>query len=344
MKAIVIIKIEYYNISIEIKLKKRGIIMETKIKDKWLERIKLNAEEKTYQKYLTNISKIYKDFQKKIRPINELEMLKLMNHEIVYDYVMYELREKYMLATVNSYLATLQVFFDYIVVWHRKDIPYNPCEGLKQFKIDFSDRKKKVIPTKEEINKMISSCDIRKKGDRDFDFISSRDKVLISILAMNGSRIEEILQADMSMLEKIRDGYVINVNEKMTKNDISKRILIVGKSVGYFRDYLFERANQVKKINSNEEKIFISARGKKVETVDVNRMLKKVTEKANVRKFSSQSFRNFATASHIKNGTNETLIDLAIGWRTGMKEQYGTRSDLLKNYDMPIANIIQNFI
>lgn len=313
--------------------------METKLKDRWLEQIKDRREEKTYIKYKTNINIIYKYFMEKINVVDEIEMLKKIDNDFIEDYIK-ELRGEYMLATVNSYISTLQVFFDYITI-NKKILSSNPVDGVNQFRITEVNKKKKTIPTKEDIRKMLLACNIREKGARDFEFLSSRDRALISLLAVNGNRIEEILQANISMIEKIDGGYA--VQQDHTKGKVSKRILIVGESAGYFRDYLNNRLEMNNKIKCDDN-IFVSARGKKMATSDVNRRLNTITKKANVEKFSSHSFRNYVTSAHIKNGTNETLINIHLGWDGGMKERYGTRSNLLKNYDIVIGGIIKKFI
>lgn len=317
--------------------------METKIKDKWLERVKETKRKNTYDQYVSTINKAYSYFEKKLNPIDEMDMLKKIDIFLIEEYVNI-LKENNMLATVNMYLATIRVFFKYVVVRNREYIPYNPCEGLEQFEVLESDKKEKIVPNITEIRKLLLSCDVRKKNDKDFEFLSIRNKSLIAILSMNGNRIKELLEANMSDIERIEQGYAVKVRVGNTKNKINKRILIVGSSANYFRDYLFERANHVKRKESEEQKIFISARCKGIETNHVNRMLRLACEKSDIRRITSCCFRNYASSTHVEMETNKTLANISVGWRSGMYEQYSTKGDLLSRYDTQISNIIQNFI
>lgn len=297
-------------------------------------------EENTYKNYKSAINNLYQDFQEKLGTKTEIDMIKKIDNDFLEDYFR-ELKKIYRVATVNQRIAVLHDYFKYVVNAKRV-IVVNPIQGIEQYAIKQEDKKEKYIPTKDDIRRLLTACDIRAKGERDFEYMSARDKFIISFLATNGARISELLDARMDMLEKNDIGYAINLDSSQVKNDIQKRLLITGQTLDYFNDYLTERSAQIQGREDADLNIVLSARGRACTCGNINDMLKKKCFKAGITMFSSHSFRHFVTTSLVDMQVSENITNISLGWKmAGMTSVYGNH---LERYDDTRVDLMKKII
>lgn len=301
------------------------------VKDRYIRYLKGREKaENTIKSYTTDINLLY-GFMREYKQIdNEYELLKSITNDDIEDY-MYDMQERYALSSINQHLASWKNFFDYVMK-NKHIIDYNPVDGIESFgeKIVYTTAKKKDILTLDEIKEVIKCSYIRKKGERYADFTLSRNRFIFATLCTTGLRVEELLQAEKSWLEKIEEGYMLNIPASIVKNKIDKRVPITNKVLHYFKEYELDKRSYSDAVESNL--IVCSPNGKKISTSNCNTIIKKLIEKANIDKhISPHCCRHTCTTILVKRHVSEILIDKILGWKTNsMRNRY---SDHVTEYD-----------
>ena len=174
-----------------------------------------------------------------------------------------------------------------------------------------NDKTIKDILTKEEVIKLIESFDIKLAGERNFEYISKRNKAIISILASTGIRIENLLNITVDRLIKIEEGYKIEYTKAETKGKVDTTIYIVGRNAELLEDYL-----KVRKDKSGLNLLFNSVNGKKISRSDILTIIDKRVKYLGIQKhIVSHSFRAFCANMLLSNGIESILIKKMLGWR-----------------------------
>lgn len=175
----------------------------------------------------------------------------------------------YALSTLNRKITALKLFFNYTTV-NKKITKENPMDGVKLIKPS----KKKVSPwrlkkgkdilTHDEFIKVIKYSYISKPWERSFDFRSARDRFLLAFEVTTGVRIEEALNITFDMIDKVENGYMVNINK--TKTNQCKRVPIANKCLKYFEEYMEIRKNFNK---ANNNYLIVSHLGNKMSKTNV---------------------------------------------------------------------------
>ena len=174
-----------------------------------------------------------------------------------------------------------------------------------------NDKTIKDILTKEEVIKLIESFDIKLTGERNFEYISKRNKAIIAVLASTGIRIENLLSVTMDRLIKIEEGYKIEYTKAETKGKVDTTIYIVGKNKELLEDYL-----KVRKDKAGLNLLFNSVNGKKISRSDMLGIIDKRVKYIGVNKhIVSHSFRAFCANMLLSEGVDNLLIKKYMGWR-----------------------------
>lgn len=285
--------------------------------ERFLDMKKLSTEEKTIKAYTTDLRCFYEFMKDITKEEDEIKMLKKINGLMVQDFIdklVYELR--YSITTINRYISTIKMFDEYLCITARV-IDYRFAEGLKAIKENRNSpvkpREEKEALTIDDYNSLIKASYIRKKGDREFEFNSSRFRFMLSLAISTGLRIEQLLGIRESNLINKKNYLVLVLEAETNKTDKPIRVPICGKAFEFYKEY-FTELNKLNK--KDEDYLFISNRGKKIDTKAANVCLKKVAEIAEIGKNLSfhccrGSFKTIAT----KKGMNRDLIDLCGGWK-----------------------------
>lgn len=298
-------------------------IIETPIKVKFLLHYKkFDINSNTYRVYELNIRRIYEYFSKKKNIYDELLLIQSITVEDMENYFI-ELKEsnRYKKNTINTIISVLSEYFSYCCS-KRHCIEFSAMDIIEKFKRKEIrlDKTIKEVPTPSQLEKLINATKIRKKGDRNFYFKSTRDRFLISLLASSGLRIEEALGIKLSDIEKIKVNnkyaYMINIDGSRVKNDINKRVPICGKVIDYYKEYLRERMKLKDVVKC--ELLFISNNRKKINTTDCNWNIKKIVDKAELDlNLSNHCFRHYCAVELTNAGVSKETIYSILGWKSG---------------------------
>ena len=300
--------------------------------EKYLKREKSNN---TITTFINNLNLLYGYFSEKTGVANDSELfLKTINGDMIADYFD-ELRsdKKYSIATINLKIATLQNFYKYLIEIRQEDIK-NPMKEVKQQYVEAPSR---IVLRKDEVKKLIASTYKREKGDRQFDFLSTRNRFLISLLTVGGFRISEVLNTTMEDLEKLNvngiPAVAININKNRVKNKLDKRVIISGEVLGYYYDYISEREKIMEKKNIETDLLIFSDNGLKLTNTGVNKMIRKYKKISGVlvdEKFTAHNFRH-TCATIMSNNRNNSIatVKRVLGWTIkGMEGIYCHTEDI----------------
>ena len=250
----------------------------------------------TFEKYLQT-----KDIELNDTTINNITV------QDAFNYRKYLLDKGYKKSTVNTKIANTKSYFGFLA--KHEIISKNPFTGFEALNED--DRTIKDILSKEEVIKLIESFGIKLQGERNFEYISKRNKAIIAVLASTGVRIENLLNVTMDRLIKIEEGYKIEYTKEETKGKVNTTIYIVGKNKELLEDYL-----KIRKDKSGLNLLFNSAGGnKKISRSDMITIINKRVKYLGIQKhITSHSFRAYTANALLSNGVDPILIRKMLGW------------------------------
>ena len=251
---------------------------------------------KTFEKYLQT-----KDIELNDVAINYITV------QDVFNYRKYLLDKGYKRSSVNTKIANTKSYFGFLT--KHQIISKNPFAGFEA--MEENDKTIKDILTKEEVIKLIESFDIKLAGERNFEYISKRNKAIIAVLASTGIRIENLLNITVDRLIKIEEGYKIEYTKAETKGKVDTTIYIVGRNKELLEEYL-----KVRKDKAGLNLLFNSVNGKKISRSDMITIINKRVEYLGIQKhIVSHSFRAFCANMLLSNGIESILIKKMLGWR-----------------------------
>ena len=249
----------------------------------------------TFEKYLQT-----KDIELNDATINNIAV------QDAFNYRKYLLDKGYKKSTVNTKIANTKSYFGFLA--KHEIISKNPFTGFEA--MEENDKTIKDILTKEEVIKLIESFDIKLAGERNFEYISKRNKAIIAVLASTGIRIENLLSVTMDRLIKIEEGYKIEYTKAETKGKVDTTIYIVGRNKELLEDYL-----KVRKDKAGLNLLFNSVNGKKISRSDMITIINKRVEYLGIQKhIVSHSFRAYTANALLSNGVDPILIRKMLGW------------------------------
>ena len=257
----------------------------------------INTSVKTFSEYLQT-----KDIEVNDTTINNITV------QDAFNYRKYLLYKGYKKSTVNTKIANIKSYFGFLT--KHQIISKNPFTGFEA--MEENDKTIKDILTKEEVIKLIESFDIKLAGERNFEYISKRNKAIIAVLASTGVRIENLLNVTMDRLIKIEEGYKIEYTKAETKGKVDTTIYIVGRNKELLEEYL-----KVRKDKAGLNLLFNSAGGnKKISRSDILTIIDKRVKYLGIKKhIVSHSFRAFCANMLLSNGIESILIKKMLGWR-----------------------------
>ena len=280
------------------------------IVDRWIREMEISQgrSKNTINSYVSDVNRFKDYILKKKSSDNFDDAIGKIDYMDVEDYKFYLIEDLgFQKSTVNRNINSLKSFFGYA----KRYIGKNPCEELKT--VANVTTKKKDLITKEQVLRLLEATEKKEGHQTYFDYISKRNKFLISLLATSGLRAEELLTIKK---EKIIDfenyaRVAIDIHEGKTK--LNKNIIICGITYNYYKEYLEEYR---KKFDYNDDSyLILSGTGKKVNKKDTNKMLKKYAERIGMEEnLSNHCFRMFANMQLIGLGANDVIRNKIMGW------------------------------
>ena len=280
------------------------------IMDRWMRELKISQgrSENTISSYVSDVNRFKDYILKKKSSDNFDNVLGEIDYMDVEDYKFYLIEDLgFQKSTVNRNINSLKSFFGYT----KRYIGKNPCEELKTMN-NVSTKKKDLI-TKEQVLKLLEETEKKEGHQTYFDYISKRNKFLISLLATSGLRIQELLTIKKEKIIDFGDYARVAIDIHEGKTKLNKNIVICGITYDYYKEYL-EEYNKKFSYN-NDSYLILSGTGNKVATKDVNKLLKKLGERISIEEnLSCHCFRMFANMALMSVGCPDTIRNKTLGW------------------------------
>lgn len=271
------------------------------------EELDLKGKRENTMESINNSLKTFSEFlQTKDIELNDTTINNITVQD-AFSYRKYLLYKGYKKSTVNTKIANIKSYFGFLT--RHEIISKNPFTGFEALNED--DKNVKDILTKEEVIKLIESFDVKLAGERNFEYISKRNKAIIAVLASTGVRIENLLNVTMDRLIKINEGYKIEYTEAETKGKVDTTIYIVGRNAELLEDYL-----KVRKDKAGLNLLFNSAGGnKKISRSDMITIIDKRVKYLGIQKhIVPHSFRAYTANALLSNGIEPVIIRKMLGW------------------------------
>ena len=289
--------------------------MECNIKDRFLTKYKkFEMNDNNYKQYNNQITKLYNFVREKIVVDNEIELLKQIDGFLMEEFYYYIQDKKYRFNTVNTIIICLKDYFNYLCDIHV--IEKNYADVMKKYKpkeVNL-DKQQKDTLTVNEMKKIIECSYIRKKGERSFDFNSSRDRFLMALLFTTGLRISEALEIRLDWIENVEGvGTMINIPKEFVKNHMDKRVPLVSSIKRFYDEYITER----NKIKLEDKKIlFVTTNGKQYCSKNARESISKLVDKAKIEEkhIVPHSLRHSLTRQLISDRVDVHIIKKTLGW------------------------------
>ena len=280
------------------------------IMDRWMRELKISQgrSENTISSYVSDVNRFKEYILEKKSSDNFDDVIGKIDYMDVEDYKFYLIEDLgFQKSTVNRNINSLKSFFGYT----KRYIGKNPCEELKTVANVVT--KKKDLITKEQVLRLLDATEKKEGRQIYFDYISKRNKFLISLLASTGLRIQELLSIKGENLIYFNNyvRLVIDCHEGKTK--LNKNVVICGKTYEYFKEYMNEYNKKFSLDNDNY--LILSGTGNKVATKDINKLLKKLGERISIEEnLSCHCFRMFANMALMSVGCPDTIRNKTLGW------------------------------
>lgn len=238
----------------------------------------------------------------------------------------------YSKSSLNRKLASLTLFYDWLIDMELLDIKNNPFKKIDRYAD--TEPKQKDILSIDEVKEVIKATYIRRNDDRLFYFVSARTRLLVSLMATTGMRIEEVLNIKLGYVEPVGEDYIINIPSSLTKSGEPRRVPLCGIVTRYYKEYLNER----EKIKTESDLLILSNKFKKLSTKDSRFAIKKYVERIGIsdRNIGNHSFRHIFRSVATEKNTNEGLICCISGWS---RKRLGTQSEVYLHDDERLDNI-----
>ena len=305
--------------------------MEYEKLDRFIQHKCKSLSQNTKKSYRSDIEIFLNNMAGKKSLQDETVLFQSITNDDVEDWI--EEQEGCAFTTIDRRLITLKKFFNYITI-NKKIITKNPFDGIDRVKppkniaqaikdgeLNYNLKKKKTVLSLEETKKLIDSTYIKGYKERNFEFSSTRDRFLLSMLFTTGLRIEELLNVQLTQLTPCNEGYMIE--NIPSKTGVLKRVPVANKTLEYYNSYMAER--KLFKNGKISEYLIINERGEKWTNKNTNEKLERILKKANIGKHITchcfrYGFKTYSTAR----GINSDIIASIGGWESDLSNQADT--------------------
>ena len=206
--------------------------------------------------------------------------------ETIREYLSCLYRRKVKKVTVNRKVSSLRAFYKYVLRTGR--ISNNPAEMIQTLKTE------KYIPAFLSIDEMFELL----KTQKDNSVLSLRNRAMLEVFYSSGLRLSEL--AGLDLIDIDFNQKLVKVRGKGRKERI---VPIGGPAIKAVQDYL-EKIGEIRKDADTDifkKPLFLNARGKRITTRSIARIVNEVTGKSGIgRKISPHALRH-SFATHLLN-------------------------------------------
>ena len=194
-------------------------------------------------------------------------------------------------------ISGIKAFYKYLLI--EDYINTNPSELLESPRVG---QKLPDILTVEEVDLLITAIDLSKNE-------GSRNRAMLEILYSCGLRVTELITLKLSNLN-LKEGF-IRVIGKGNK----ERLAPIGDTaIKYLNIYLAEKRNFQSVKRGYDDILFLNRRGKQLSRVMIFTIIKRLSEKINLRKkISPHTFRHSFATHLIKGGADLRAVQEMLG-------------------------------
>jgi integrase/recombinase XerD len=278
----------------------------------YLQELKLKGKDEDTQK---NIKVAYKKFinwnLNNGANIEENEIIKTATIEQAFSYRNYLLSE-FKTSTVNLNISCLKAFFGFLN--KHGIISRNIWAGFD--KLTEKDKTQKDTPLIKEVKDLINSFDTKLPKQRNYEYTSTRDKAIVSILATTGIRIENILSVTMDKLIEVEGVYKIHYEAEETKGRVPVDLFLTGKTKEFVDKWLM-----IRKTKQKSNLLFTTVNGGKIYQSDINNSIKERCKQIGIEKnLVPHSFRYFCNNILLSERVEKNDIKIMLGWSLDKSE------------------------
>ena len=273
-------------------------------------KIEKSLSSNTVDAYIRDINKMdgffnTEDSKKKINSIN---------HEDFQNYLAHLNGLKINARSQSRVISSMRSFFKYLMI--EKIIDNNPSELLENPK---TGKKLPEFLTIDEIDLMVSQID-RSKSD------GERNIAIIEVLYGCGLRVTELIELKISEIYW-KEGFI-----RIIGKGNKERLVPLGKIASkHLKIYLNEIRVHQKIDNQFVDHVFVNKNGKKLSRVMIFKIIKKLTEKAGIKKNVSPHTLRHSFATHlVEGGADLRAVQEMLGHQSITTTEIYTHLD--KNY------------
>ena len=237
-----------------------------------------------------------------------------INHEDFQNYLAYLNKLKINARSQSRVISSIRSFFKYLMI--EKIIDHNPSELLENPK---TGKKLPEFLTIDEIDSLVSQID-RSKPD------GERNIAILEVLYGCGLRVTELIELKISEIYW-KEGFI-----RIIGKGNKERLVPLGRIASKHLKIYLSDIRVHKKINNQfVDHVFINKNGKKLSRVMIFKIIKKLTEKAGIRKNVSPHTLRHSFATHlVEGGADLRAVQEMLGHQSITTTEIYTHLD--KNY------------
>lgn len=295
--------------------------MEIKLIEKEFERYTIEVNKRkplTVQTYGRNI----RDFHTRLG-IETLEDLQNIGRENMIEYIE-EQTSKYAPTTVNNRIATLKVYYKFLMFYGY--VKENLIEGKDKIKV------KPKPPQFLEIDEMLKLLETTDELKRKNEKNAIRNSLVIDLCLNIGLRIFEVGNLKLSNFN-MKDYSVTLVG----KNDVERTLFLAERTIKDLKEWL-EVRSKIEIKEGYEDYLFISSWGKQISKRRLQQIVEDYVRIAEVSKVSSHKLRHtFATIMVGNKHCSDEELQSMLGHKhiaTTMEYRHALKEGLMKSKNM----------
>ena len=255
-------------------------------------KIERGLSENTIVNYRFDVSKLVKFLEENKINISSLDIDKYLIQEFLF-----QISKTKNSRTQSRIISGLRSFFDYLVFEnYRLD---NPMEQIETPKIG---RKLPETLSLKEIDRIIAAIDLN-------NYLGYRNLTIIEMLYSCGLRVSELINLKLSDLF-LKEDFI-----KVTGKGNKQRFVPIGLNTqNIIQSYLRLHRPLIKISTSDSDTIFLNRNGKKLTRAMIFTIVKKIKNKAGIKKnVSPHTFRHSFATHLLENGADLRSIQIMMG-------------------------------
>lgn len=226
-----------------------------------------------------------------------------VTRKLIRSFMRYERQSGMSASYVNQMLITVRAFYRFLVDEEYLDEDSNPTDKVK-----FMKKTKKVTETfsDEEMIQIINAA-----GNHKNKFMSSRNKLIVMMMADSGLRVNELVNLSVDDVSSdrilVRHGKGDRQRVVYVTNILAREVLKYQR----FKKSYFKDRRMV-----DPEFFFVGFKGERLRNDGIQKMLRRIEPQIELResiRFSPHTFRHYFASSQLRNGADILTVSRMLG-------------------------------